>query len=666
MKGVLQKHIEQVKENRKKRNRLVTLFCVLSLFVAVGVFWQLRIVGITMTDEACCGKVEHQHTQACMEKTLICGKEEGEMDGAQLICDISEHIHGSACYQTQRVLVCDVPGHQHTDACYEEQQVLLCTQQEHTHTADCYANAVPHVHTADCYKTTYVCGLEEHQHTRLCYRDPRADVESKEDWEQTLPEKLSENWADALVSIAKSQLGYEESTRNFELAEDGVTEKGYSRYGAWYGNPYGDWNTMFASFCLHYAHIPEEYIPQNSGAFALQSMVRAKAVPLNAEPTLQAGDIVFFADDPQSKEVSHSGIVTAVKGEDITVIMGDMDHTVSEVTRKAADVKGTISTASIYTAAAIEQRQAQQEQLNALLTQFDEEGCALSVLIDDSIAGEVNSAMVQKKTRMDEIYGQALPLYLALNTGKGEVDFQTALNAECQTAWLAYCEVRERVDVQTLKEQLEQFDQKGAELSALLVEEPKDMQQIKDLKTEIDILYQELAKQYQKVNPDKHQTDFESMMYAEHSEAMTALEEAAALLEKPSFTDPVAGELNTRLPAYTDENLTVQVHLKGELSFPVQEDTAANMENDAGATKSEAPAKSPWDEIEVQVSMLEQGTEEYETLYTAVGQVMEDGENPESLKALILIPAMCGWKGNTNSICGMCMAKSLNLTVSIR
>ena len=39
--------------------------------------------------------------------------------------------------------------------------------------------------------------------------------------------------------MAESQLGYAASTRNYIVDEAGGMH-GYTRYGAWYGSPYGE------------------------------------------------------------------------------------------------------------------------------------------------------------------------------------------------------------------------------------------------------------------------------------------------------------------------------------------------------------------------------------------------------------------------------------------
>ena len=88
-------------------------------------------------------------------------------------------------------------------------------------------------------------------------------MENAEEWEKTLPEELSGDWAADVLAIAESQLGYRESKDNYIVAEDGST-KGYTRYGEWYGDPYGHWCAMFVSFCLSYGQVDEEQMPLDS------------------------------------------------------------------------------------------------------------------------------------------------------------------------------------------------------------------------------------------------------------------------------------------------------------------------------------------------------------------------------------------------------------------
>ncbi|MBR0511895.1 MAG: hypothetical protein IJJ81_04910 [Ruminococcus sp.] len=75
--------------------------------------------------------------------------------------------------------------------------------------------------------------------------------ETSEVWESTLP-PLTDDLAENTALVAASQIDYTENTNNFITGDDGAVHKNYSRYGAWFGNPYGDWNCMFTCF-LHYS-----------------------------------------------------------------------------------------------------------------------------------------------------------------------------------------------------------------------------------------------------------------------------------------------------------------------------------------------------------------------------------------------------------------------------
>ena len=116
-----------------------------------------------------------------------------------------------------------------------------------------------HIHSEECVN----CTIEEHIHTADCYSDINADLETSDDWEATLADIARGPTTKAnVVLVAQSQLGYTESTLNFQVDAVGV-RRGITRYGQWYGNPYGDWSAMFVSFCLEYAGATD--LPMNAG-----------------------------------------------------------------------------------------------------------------------------------------------------------------------------------------------------------------------------------------------------------------------------------------------------------------------------------------------------------------------------------------------------------------
>lgn len=146
--------------------------------------------------------------------------------------------------------------------------------------------------------------------------DPTADVEDAETWWRMFMDMdLSGNWAEDLLLVAESQLGYTESERNFD-DEDPWHPRGYTRYGAWYGYPYGDWCAMFISFCLYYAEIPETAVPYNSycSEWVRELTERGMYRAWDSGYTPKRGDFIFFDFDEDGK-AEHMGIVRGVDEE---------------------------------------------------------------------------------------------------------------------------------------------------------------------------------------------------------------------------------------------------------------------------------------------------------------------------------------------------------------
>ena len=185
-----------------------------------------------------------------------------------------------------------------------------CGQEEHHHTDECMHNG------------TVICGKQAHIHTTDCYSDPDADVEMLLDWQQIFADYPYTGQLDKdLVDIAKTQVGYTESERNFQVDNTGVRH-GYTRYGAWYGAPYNDWSALFVAFCLHFAGAdPAEY-PLSSGATAMSQLwqTQGKYAPAGAY-TPESGDLVFFRNNTV-------GIVTDVYKASFHVIHGDTENAV--------------------------------------------------------------------------------------------------------------------------------------------------------------------------------------------------------------------------------------------------------------------------------------------------------------------------------------------------
>lgn len=375
------------------------------------------------------------------------------------------HEHTDACYEEHRVLTCYQEEHEHTDDCFDEYGALICGEFEHIHDDSCYtteyelvcgldegelveepnpayqempasrpvvdlptepAETTPeepvlHHHTDACYTEELVCTIPEHHHTVECLADTQADVETAEEWQAAANVALNGNWAEDLLTVAKSQLDYQQSDKNFKLdVEDQQVLRGYSRYGAWYGNPYGAWDVMFLSYCLHFAGVPQTVVPQRAGVMALHSDLRGSQWLTDADgSTARPGDIVIYntltteqvavdessygialldldedpdtaaqltASEPQvdTRTVTTEtvGVVSAVDPDagTLTVISGNVGGKVAEVPAAMSDVTSVISVTGAYaaetTAAAPEDPDpaGSQEELDGSYALLEDEG----------------------------------------------------------------------------------------------------------------------------------------------------------------------------------------------------------------------------------------------------------------------------------------------------
>ena len=364
--------------------------------------------------------VPHQHTDDCYQevKTLTCYEEEHvhtddcfDPEDGSLICDLFEHTHDDSCYSIEYELVCGleegelveepnpdyVPMDEEAFAVFDDAVALQPVVD------DSSLDTPVHHHTDACYEEVLVCGLPEHHHTVNCLSDPLADVEDEETWSAKTNVVLTGAWADDLTAVAKSQLGYQQSERNFQLDdEDQTTVRHYTRYGAWYGNAYGAWDVMFLSYCLNYADVPQTTVPQRAGVQALRSDLRGSEwLKAAAEVELVPGDIVFYnsittetvaveedapqimddsadadiallslepaAAEPQTEERTVStetvGIVSDVDADTgtLTVISGDVDGKVAEVSLRADEITDVIDLAAAHKAQEEEAPEKEQE-----------------------------------------------------------------------------------------------------------------------------------------------------------------------------------------------------------------------------------------------------------------------------------------------------------------
>lgn len=362
--------------------------------------------------------VPHEHTDDCYQEVqeLTCLEEEHthtddcfDPEDGSLICDLFEHTHDDSCYTTTYELVCGLEEGELVEEVNPDYDPVALFEEPVAAkpvVVDPVIETPVHHHTDACYEEVLVCGLPEHHHTVNCLSDPMDDTQDEDEWLAQTGTALTGMWNEDLLTVAQGQLGYEQSEKNFKLdTDDGETVRYYTRYGQWYGNPYGEWDVMFLSYCLNYANIPQSAIPQRASTLALRSELRSTGYLLDPDSDiaayemdadmsvtgLQPGDIVFYnatttetvavADEPQIEDLSPDadtellqalsapaaaepqteertvscetvGIVSAVDEASgtLTVISGNVDGKVSEVSLAPSQLTGMIPVASVQAA----------------------------------------------------------------------------------------------------------------------------------------------------------------------------------------------------------------------------------------------------------------------------------------------------------------------------
>ena len=263
------------------------------------------------TGELLC--TEHEHTDDCytLEKVLVCGQEEGEPEKTD---------DGAALYDT------DENSAEESDSA-EEPETVADPEPEQEATkpetdAEIDTGYTVHHHTAECYGKVLICGKEEHEHTAACLVNPNAEIDAE--YDAKTPERTSVDWAQDMVLVARSQLGYTESKADVD--EDG---NGYTMYADQYYKDkpmvYADWDSTFVAYCLYHAGVPQDIIPQ----YASISALRGELARMNSE---------YYTDDPQ-------GFASILPGDIVMYKNAEGRETIGVVSDAAVDEETDLTTA---------------------------------------------------------------------------------------------------------------------------------------------------------------------------------------------------------------------------------------------------------------------------------------------------------------------------------
>lgn len=339
--------------------------------------------------------VLHHHTSDCYEEeeVLTCGIE-------------SDHVHQDYCYdQETGELLCT--EHEHTDDCYTLEEVLVCGQEEgepeetddgialydmdensaeesdSAEESETVADPEPekeatkpetndkidtgytvHHHTDECYGKVLICGKEEHEHTADCLVNPNAEIDAE--YDAKTPDRTSMDWAEDMVLVAQSQLGYTESKADVD--ENG---NGYTMYADQYYKDkpmvYADWDSTFVAYCLYHAGVPQDIIPQ----YASISALRGELARMNSEyytddpqdfASILPGDIVMYkntegretigvvSDAAVDEETDLTTALTVISGDVATGCESDGETTIDQVAEVSVALSNVTSFVSVNAA----------------------------------------------------------------------------------------------------------------------------------------------------------------------------------------------------------------------------------------------------------------------------------------------------------------------------
>lgn len=209
-----------------------------------------------------------------------------------------------------------------------------------------------------------ICGKEEHEHTAACLVNPNAEIDAE--YDAKTPDRTSVDWAQDMVLVARSQLGYTESKADVD--EDG---NGYTMYADQYYKDkpmvYADWDSTFVAYCLYHAGVPQDIIPQ----YASISALRGELARMNSEyytddpqefASILPGDIVMYknaegretigvvSDAAVDEETDLTTALTVISGDVATGYESDGETTIDQVAEVSVALNDVTSFVSVNAA----------------------------------------------------------------------------------------------------------------------------------------------------------------------------------------------------------------------------------------------------------------------------------------------------------------------------
>lgn len=148
--------------------------------------------------------------------------------------------------------------------------------------------------------------------------------------------KLTGDQAQDVANIAKSQIGYHESSSSYDLSGYSSGSGNCTEYSRWYGNQGSYWCNIFVSWCGFAAGVSPSVFPKLTSVgysyYNIMPAAGAECFRFSHGSELQPGDIIFCCTCSGGYGcMDHVGLVVDVDSDYIYTAEGNMSNQVSAV-----------------------------------------------------------------------------------------------------------------------------------------------------------------------------------------------------------------------------------------------------------------------------------------------------------------------------------------------
>lgn len=132
-----------------------------------------------------------------------------------------------------------------------------------------------------------------------------------------------------IVSIARSQIGYQEGGSLNQLSGQVHGGVNHTEFGEWYGMQ-DQWCAMFLSWCASLAGASEEafpkhcFTPEGLQWFAVRGRAYSREEVATSKYVPQPGDLIYFKSTKSARTTNHVGLVTGYSRGRVHTIEGNV------------------------------------------------------------------------------------------------------------------------------------------------------------------------------------------------------------------------------------------------------------------------------------------------------------------------------------------------------